>query len=122
VPFGTFLNGRAPTQLRGLQWLSMSDTGHVVRGSATDDQGGGITQVWTAGTGVPCRIDPVSANPGGLTGGRIDERSTHVVTLTAGTSVTTDDRFSIDGRGTFEITALRDRTAEWVREFEVVAT
>jgi hypothetical protein len=122
VPLSTFLDGRAASQLRGIQWLSMSDTGHVVRSSATDDLGGGITQAWVAGAAVPCRLDPVKAPGGGLTGGRIDERSTHLVTLTAGTTVSTDDRFSIDGRGTFEITALRDRTGEWVREFEVVAT
>lgn len=127
MPLSTFLDGREPIRLRGLQMLSMSDTGHVVRAVSTDDQGGGVTQSWSAGTAVPCRIDPIADRGfSRVTGGRIDERSTHVVQMPAGTAlggtlITTDDRFAIDGRGTFEVTALRDRTREWVREFEVVA-
>lgn len=123
MPFSTFLDGRSATQLRGLEWLSLSDTGHVVRATATDDSGGGISQVWqTAGSALPCRLDPVSTGPGRVTGGRIDERSTHMVTVPAGTAVGAGERFAIDGRGTFEVTAVRDRTGEWSHQFEVVVT
>lgn len=127
MPLSTFLDGREATHLRGLQWLSLSDTGHHVTQVSTDDGGGGVSQVWTqlAGT-VPCRIDPIgSRRQGRVTGGAVDERSTHVVTIPAGTAlggtVDAGNRFAIAARGTFEITATRDRTGEQVREFEVVA-
>lgn len=124
MSFSTFLDGRPSTQLRGLAWLSLSDTGHVVRATTTDDGGGGISQVWAqAGSALPCRIDPVgSRQQGRVTGGAIDERSTHVVTVPAGTAVGAGERFAVTGRGTFEVTAVRDRTGEWSHQFEVVAT
>jgi hypothetical protein len=42
------------------------------------------------------------------------------VTITPGPDVTTDDRFAITGRGTFEITATREQTAELATSFEVI--
>jgi len=84
-----------------------------------DDSGGGGALVWTYGTGLPCRIDPLSGNET-LIGARISERSSHVVTAPPGTVVDTDDRFVIDGRGTFEVTAVQQRTGELARFFEVV--
>jgi hypothetical protein len=54
-----------------------------------------------------------------MIGGRIDERSTHLVTVSPGTSVSTRSRFAIAGRGTFEVTATRDQTGEFARSFEV---
>lgn len=121
MPISTFLNGRAPSQLRGLQFLALSDSGSVLTRTYTSDTGGGATQVWTAGTAVPCHIESIqNRTERSLTAGRIDERSTHIVLTPAGTQVETDDRFSISGRGTFEVTAVRQQTAEWVREFEVV--
>lgn len=120
MPFSTFLNGRDPDRLRGLEWLALSDLGTVLSRTFSDDGGGGGTQTWgtTAGS-VPCMTEPL-ASTSGLLAGRIDERSTHLVTFPAGTVVETDDRLVIAGRGTFEVTAVRRQTAEWVREFEVV--
>jgi head-tail adaptor len=121
MPISTFLNGRAPTQLRGLQWLALSDTGNILTQVSTSDSGGGATQSWTAGTAVQCRIDPVGdRGDSRIVGGRIDERSTHVVTVPAGTPVLAAGRFSIAGRGTFEITVVRERTAEFTQVFEVI--
>lgn len=117
----TFLNGRSETRLRGLLWLSLSDTGTVLTLTSTSDTGGGATQSWTSGTAVPCRIDPITDR--GLTritGGRIDERSTHVVTVPADVSVSTVSRFAITGRGTFEVTATHEQTAASARAFEVI--
>lgn len=120
MSYSTFLNGRNPSQLRGLQWLAMSDTGMVLRGTVTDDTGGGGTQTWgTASSGVACKTEPLTARSG-LLAGRIDERSTHLVSMPAGTDVTASDRVAIANRGTFEVTAVRHQTAEWVREFEVI--
>ena len=121
MPRSTFLNGRSPTQLRGLAWLSMSETGAVMARTTTSDAGGGATYTWAAGASVPCRIDPIGdRGDSRVVGGRIDERSTHVITVPANTSVPTSSRFSITGRGTFEVTATRDRTAELTHVFEVV--
>jgi len=120
MPLSTFLDGTNPTRLRGLQWLSLSDTGHVLRGTVADDGGGGVTTGWTLVGTFACRVDPL-AGRSRVTGGRIDERSTHLVTVPAGTLVDAGERFVVDGRGTFEVTATWDRTREWAREFEVVA-
>jgi hypothetical protein len=118
----TFLNGGAAIQLRGLQWLALSEAGSVAAGSVVDDQGGGAgSAVWTFGTAVPCRIDPIGdASSDSLIAGRIDERSTHRITVPAGTQVATASRFAITGRGTYEVTAVPERTAERTRVFEVV--
>lgn len=119
MPLSTFLNGRAPAQLRGLLWLSLSESGSVLTLTSTDDTGGGATQAWTAATPVPCRIDPLTATGRDMIGGRIDERSTHVVTVPPGTPVSVSSRFFVAGRGTFEVTATRDQTGEFARSFEV---
>ena len=41
------------------------------------------------------------------------------MTVPAGTTVTANSRFAIAGRGTFDITVVRDATGEWARTFEV---
>lgn len=119
MSLSTFLNGRESTTLRGLMWLSLSESGSVVTLASTSDSGGGASQVWTAGTAVPCRLDPLSATDS-VTGGQIDERSTHLVTVAAGVAVSTSDRFSVSNRGTFEVTAVREQTAEQAHFFEVI--
>ena len=123
MPFSTSLDGVPATQLRGLMWLELCDVGQVLRGSAVSDSGGGVTETWgTAGT-LACRIDPIgTGRVGRETGGAIDERSTHVVTVPSGGSlaVSTGDLFDIGGRGTYEVTATRDRTRSWSTQFEVI--
>jgi hypothetical protein len=91
----------------------------VLTGTNVDDGGGGATPSWAAGTAVPCRLDPLTASSG-VTGGQIDERSTHFVTVPPGTTVSTRDRFAIAGRGTFDVTAVREQTAESAQFFEVI--
>jgi hypothetical protein len=118
MPLMTFLNNRPPT--RGLVWLALSDQASLLTLTSVDDQGGGVTRTWTAGGNVPCRIDPLT-NRGGVTGGMIDERSTHIVTTSADTSVDVSDRLAISGRGTFEVTAVRERTGQLTQVFEVLS-
>lgn len=121
MPLSTFLNGQNPDQLRGLLWLALSDAGYLVAGSITDDSGGGGTMTWTAGTtGIPCRVDPLS-DRSRITGGAIDERSTHIITVPPGTTVTAASRFAVAGRGTFEVTATHMQTGELASAFEVIA-
>jgi hypothetical protein len=119
MPLGTFLNGSEITQLRGLRWLALSDLGQVGVSTIVSDSGGGGTASWTYGGTVPCRIDPLSAGSG-ITGGQIDERSDHMVTVPPDVSVSSNDRFLIANRGTFEVTATRERTAQESRVFEVL--
>lgn len=119
MPLGTFLNGDSPVRLRGLLWLSLSDVGQVGTRTSTSDSGGGATEVWAYGTDVPCRVDPVTSDEG-VVGGRLDDRSTHVITTPPGTTITSSSRFRVTGGGTYEVTAVRTSTAEQVTFFEAV--
>ena len=120
MTLGTFLAGPI-TQLRGLSWLSFTDTGHVGTGTATDDAGGGAATTWVYGTGVPCRVDPLTSDES-VGGGRLSDRSTHVMHAPAGTVITTGNRFSVDGMGVFVVTAVHTRSDEMNMVFEVVAS
>ena len=119
MPLSTFLDGRDPSQLRGLAWLSLSDQGILQTRAGTTDSGGGVTVAWTNAGTTECRIDPLSGRSG-IIGGRIDERSTHRVTVPPDVSVADANRFVITGRGTFEVTAAGQRTGEWTNTFEVI--
>jgi hypothetical protein len=119
MSLSTFLDGQNPTQLRGLAWLSLSDTGILQSTAGTSDAGGGITSAWANVGTTECRIDPLTSRSR-ITGGQIDERSTHVVTVPPDVSPASGDRFAIAGRGTFEVTAISQRTAEWLGTFEVI--
>lgn len=109
----TFLRGREAVQLRGLAFLSLTETCHILERSFSSDAGGGGTMVWgTAGT-APCRVDPVTrANTEQVVANRLSDRSTHRITVPSGTSVSTDDRVEVVSRGTFEVTAVPQRTDE----------
>jgi hypothetical protein len=121
MPLSTFLDGRDPIQLRGLAWLALSDTCVTQSAGGTSDAGGGITDVWSSGGTFACRIDPAIGGAGGdLTGGRIDERTTHVVTAPAGVSMNAGQRVVVASAGTFEITAVHQRTRDWSQTFEVI--
>lgn len=121
MPLHTFLNGGSAIRLRGLQWMAMSDFGRIGAGSVVSDSGGGGTMVWTYGGTIPCRIDPLAGGADtDVVAGRIDERSTHILTVPSGTSATSNSRVLVVGRGTFEVTAVRTRTDEWVGRLEAV--
>lgn len=119
MPIGTFLNDAAVTQLRGLAWLALSDVGYVASATVTSDSGGGGTTVWANGSAIPCRIDPITGNEVEAAS-RISDRSTHMITVPPGTVVTVSSRFEITGRGTYEITAVQDRTGELAGFLEAV--
>lgn len=106
------------TPTRGLTFL-MSDTGHVLSQTFTSDSGGGATATVTTGGTIACRIDALAGNEGQIAN-RISDRSTHIVSLPAETSIDVGNDFSIDGIGTFEVTAVRDYTDELTRVIEVV--
>lgn len=107
------------TQLRGLPWLALTESAHVLTMTAIDNSGGGARGSWTRGTAVPCRIDPLGANQGELAD-QINERSTNLLTFAPEFAVSTGARVEVETRGTYEVTAVRHRTSERMREVEVV--
>jgi hypothetical protein len=119
MPLSTFLDGTTPSQLRGINWLSLSDYGRVGSGTVISDGGGGGTTTWAEGGTIACRVDPLSGNSR-VTGGQIDERSTHQVTVPPGVVVSPSNRFTLIGGGTFEVTATHTRTAAELQVFEVI--
>lgn len=116
-PLNTFLDGRPYTKLRGLRAQALSDTGHRLTWTSTDDGGGGGTAAFTNSSTVHCRVTPLTGQEAEA-GGAISDLSTHLIMTPPGTILTLKDRFSVDTKGTFTITAMRDRTAEWVTAFE----
>jgi hypothetical protein len=121
MPISTFLNGRASTRLRGAKFLAFSDTGNIQRRTATSDSGGGASWAWnTVGTAA-CRVYPVSIRgQGRLTGGALDEHTTHFGAFPVGTSIDTPDRVVIAGRGTFDVTLALNRTDALTRVVELM--
>lgn len=106
---------------RGLITEALTETGWPLGGTVVDDGGGGGTVTSVAGGTVNCRIDTiVSQGDEGVIANRISDRSTHLVTLAPGQAVTTEDDFYINGRGTYEVTAVREHTGEFSTVFEVV--
>lgn len=83
------------------------------------DGGGGQVESYEPGPVVAARIAPAGRiDVEGVKGGRVDERTTHIVTVPAGTPVAGSDRILMDGT-TFEVTAVRTRSDELLRRVEV---
>jgi hypothetical protein len=105
------------TATRGLTFF-MPETGGIVTSTFTSDSGGGATA--TRGTVTsPCRIDALAGNESEVAN-RISDRSTHIVSFPAETTVTSENDLVI-GSTEYEITAVRDYTGELTRVVEVVA-
>jgi len=120
MPIGTFLNDRPPAQPRGLAFLALSETATIQARTAVSDGGGGASWTWAAAGTAPCRVYPVTVRgQGRITGGQLDERSTHYCVLPAGTPVNAAERIVIDNRGTFEVTLVLQRTGRLTSVCEV---
>lgn len=109
--FTTFLRGGTVTQLRGLAFFALSETGYILAGSITSDGGGGGTTTWgTTGT-VACRIYPLATTGvSRFVGGAINEESTHMVRMPAGATITLENRIVVGSRGTFDVLMAPERT------------
>lgn len=70
---------------------------------------------------VRCAVAPAG---GGERSGRrtplVDDRTTNVITIPAGTPITSKARIEVVGLGLFEVTAVRRRSVEIAREIEVM--
>lgn len=98
------------------KWLPSTCTIRVH--SSTIDDGGGIVETYTAGASVACRLAPVDGGEGSR-GGRVSDRTTHMLTLPAETVV--EETAQVDCAGQrYEVTAVRKRPAlEATRRVEV---
>ena len=106
---------------RGLVTEALTDSGWTLSGTVTDDGGGGGTVTTVAGGTVSCRIDSLGQGAGETSvANRISDRSTHLITLPPSTDVATDDQFYVSGRGTYEVTAVREHTGEFTTVIEAV--
>ncbi len=106
---------------RGLITEALTESGYTISGSVVSDGGGGGSVTAVNGGTVACRIDSLSSQGDeSSVGNRISDRSTHLLTLPPGTSVTTDNQFYVIGRGTYEVTAVREHTGEFSTVFEAV--
>lgn len=104
---------------RGLIREALTESGWTVASTIVDDGGGGGTAVSIAGGTIACRIDPLAGGEN-VVADRISDRSTHLITLPPETAVTTEMQFSIEGRGTYEVTAVREHTGELSTVVEAV--
>lgn len=99
-------------------WLPSVAT-RLARVQVNDGAGGvGSGYVADAAT-VACRIAPVAGGEGPDQGGAVDDRTTHVASLPAGTAIEEPDRLDIDG-SVYEVTYVRKRPGlEAVRRVEL---
>ena len=105
---------------RGLITEGLSKSGWTLSGTVADDGGGGGTVSVVAGGTVACRIDAMGETGESSVANRISDRSTHLITLPPSTDVTTEDQFYVSGRGTYEVTAVREHTGEFTTVIEAV--
>lgn len=105
---------------RGLITEALTERGWRLSGTVADDGGGGGTVTMVAGGTVGCRIDTIGSGDEASLAGRISDRSTHLITLAPETAVTTEDRFYVSGRGTYEVTAVREHTDAFSTVIEAV--
>lgn len=104
---------------RGLITEALTETGWPVSSTFVSDGGGGGSVTLVSGGTVSCRVDALGGAEGEVAE-RISDRSSHLITLPPETTVTIADDFVISGRGTFEITAVREHTGELSRALEAV--
>lgn len=105
---------------RGLVTEALTEAAQIISGTVTDDGGGGGTVTTVTGGTIACRIDTLTGGEGEVAQ-RISDRSTHLVTLPLNTAVSETQDLAIAGRGTFEVTAVREHTDDFSRMVEVVA-
>lgn len=88
---------------------ALPSTCTIQRKTSVSDGGGGTTETWASyAEDVACRVAPAGGGETGTAGDRINDETTHIVTLPALADITEADRLVIDGQ-TYEATAVRKR-------------
>lgn len=106
------------TRMRAVAQRSMPGTAVIQSGTLTSDGGGGYTDSFAAAGTVPCRVAPMISMNESEIGERISADADWMITLPAGTSVSSDDRLVTDG-GTFTVVGVRGpRSYEVTRRVE----
>lgn len=120
------LDARELTEARSDANLLLPSSARVVtRPIASDGGGGQITGAPAYGATVAARIVVIGGGESGTGGGRVtrgdrvSDRTTHILTLPAGTAIEESNEIEVDG-ALYEVTAVRKRTGEeFVRRVEV---
>jgi|GEM_PF-2615179 len=106
--------------------IVLPDTCYILTRSEESNGAGGKKATYIKGDPLPCGLAPLKG--GEYTGSRalprpagerLDDRTTNVLTLLPDTEITEEDRVEIDKHGLFEVTALRRRSIEILREVEL---
>lgn len=91
--------------------LALNDVADLYVEVTTKDAGGAdVTDDQLVASDLPARIDPIGDAVGGrLVGEQVDETSTHVVSLAAGTQLSTGHKVALDSTGAvrWAVVALR---------------
>lgn len=82
----------------------------VLRATKVSDGGGGRRTTRAAAGSYPCRLAPLNRQAVDSFGGRVNENSSHIVTLPSDADVRGSDYLEIEGR-VWAVTTIRDRTS-----------
>lgn len=104
----------------------LPDTCFVLTRTEESNGAGGRKVAYAKSDETPCAIAPIKGGEyvGSRAlpkpaGDRLDARTTNVITLPPKTAISEKDKVEVEGWGVFEVTALRRRSIEILREIEV---
>lgn len=106
--------------------IVLPDTCYILTRSEESNGAGGRKVAYVKSGAIACGLAPLKG--GEYTGSRalpkpagerLDARTTNVLTLPPGAEVDEESRVEVEGHGTFEVTALRRRSIEILREVEL---
>lgn len=85
-------------RMRAVAEQAFPDVCDIERRVDVSDDGGGTTTTWDPHLeAVPCRLSPVGGGEIGLTGARIEDEATSLITVAHDVDVLESDRILIDG-------------------------
>jgi head-tail adaptor len=115
----TLLTDAELTSMRATASQALPGTAVIQSQSFASDGGGGGSLTWAAGGTVDCRLAPLGGTEREIAD-RISSDADYIVTLPYDASVTTNSRLIINGGGTFNVEAIRDRSWHTSTRVEVV--
>jgi SPP1 family predicted phage head-tail adaptor len=106
------------TSMRATAAQALPGTAVIQTRSFTDDGGGGGTLAWSNAGTVACRLAPLNGSEREIAD-RVSDDSEFIATLPTTAAVDVTKRLLING-GTFNVSAVRDRSWEITQRVEVV--